>query len=295
MQDRIFRPVAVEDLEGHNYGPDNFYEGCGRGLYRKANCREATDSDDTGDEDADKDAGGDPEDVPLEVTLPPPQLRSAATRAEELYWAGGTTATATAAATTATTSEASDSGDLLLDLAAALSGLESEEDRPPVSLEANVEEPQGLKAEGNEEPQAEETRRPTVTTIGPTGQQRHAEPQAEEPSSPAINPTGPIRQQRRNKKRWDRHRTDKRRRKQAREPEYLVLDSVEASDDEAPPPTGKQDPVAPSLPSSPQAEGDGFYSPVCRRRVSVRARRHIEVNHLPWWIAPDRACWTCRL
>ena len=250
MQDRIFRPVTVEDMEEFDYGPDFFYEGCGPGLYRKANCREATDSDEAENEDA----GGDPEDVPLEVTLPPP--RSATTQAEELYWAGGATATAT----TAATSEASDSGDLLLDMAGALSGFESEEDRPQVAPETDDEEPQGVKSEEMEE----------------------------KPSRPAVSPTGPTRQQRRNRKRRERHRAAKRRRKQAQEPEYLVLDSVEASDDEASPPKGN---VAPS---SPRAEGDGFYCPVCRRRVSVRARRHIEVNHLPWWIAPDRACWSCR-
>ena len=39
---------------------------------------------------------------------------------------------------------------------------------------------------------------------------------------------------------------------------------------------------------------EGSCCPMCRQRVSVRAKRHAEANHLPWWITPDRACCTCR-
>ena len=38
------------------------------------------------------------------------------------------------------------------------------------------------------------------------------------------------------------------------------------------------------------------FCPVCQQRVGdSRLRRHIEARHLPWWIAPDRACWSCRV
>ena len=60
--------------------------------------------------------------------------------------------------------------------------------------------------------------------------------------------------------------------------------------------------AVPRLTTSPMASQLGAgntdrpYCPLCRFRVAdYRLRRHIESFHLPWWIAPDRACWRCRV
>ena len=38
------------------------------------------------------------------------------------------------------------------------------------------------------------------------------------------------------------------------------------------------------------------HCPVCREpSTDSRLRRHIEIAHLPFWIAPERACWECRV
>ena len=50
-----------------------------------------------------------------------------------------------------------------------------------------------------------------------------------------------------------------------------------------------------SLPTA-SAAPDRPYCPLCRQRIADhRLRRHVEAFHLPWWIAPDRACWQCRV
>ena len=36
------------------------------------------------------------------------------------------------------------------------------------------------------------------------------------------------------------------------------------------------------------------YCHVCRKRVTQRLRRHAEEQHVPWWLSPNRACWTCQ-
>ena len=36
------------------------------------------------------------------------------------------------------------------------------------------------------------------------------------------------------------------------------------------------------------------YCLLCDAEVEQRLRRHIEEQHVPWWLSPNRACWTCQ-
>jgi Tat protein secretion system quality control protein TatD with DNase activity len=48
--------------------------------------------------------------------------------------------------------------------------------------------------------------------------------------------------------------------------------------------------------SSEKARGKpskSWYCPVCHKRVGQRLRRHAEREHVPWWLTPNRACWSC--
>ena len=39
----------------------------------------------------------------------------------------------------------------------------------------------------------------------------------------------------------------------------------------------------------------GRYCSLCCTMVTQRFRRHVEERHVPWWLSPNRACWTCHL
>jgi TatD DNase family protein len=38
----------------------------------------------------------------------------------------------------------------------------------------------------------------------------------------------------------------------------------------------------------------GKYCPICKVTVAQRLRRHAEEQHVPWFLSPNRACWTCK-
>ena len=43
----------------------------------------------------------------------------------------------------------------------------------------------------------------------------------------------------------------------------------------------------------PQLSVRGRFCPVCHQNVEQRLRRHMEISHMPWWLSPNRACWSC--
>jgi TatD DNase family protein len=38
----------------------------------------------------------------------------------------------------------------------------------------------------------------------------------------------------------------------------------------------------------------GKYCPICKTIITQRLRRHAEEQHVPWFLSPNRACWTCK-
>ena len=57
--------------------------------------------------------------------------------------------------------------------------------------------------------------------------------------------------------------------------------------------TSRDSSVPPEASSSPRRPSRKFFCPVCHTRLNQRVRRHIEMEHVPWWLSPNRACWRC--
>ena len=47
-------------------------------------------------------------------------------------------------------------------------------------------------------------------------------------------------------------------------------------------------PTGPTLPER------GRQCPLCPRRIAGKLRRHLQDAHLPWYLVPNLACWSCR-
>ena len=89
--------------------------------------------------------------------------------------------------------------------------------------------------------------------------------------------------------------------------EFLVLDSIDGSDEEVDvyldttasdldedEDDGEQWVDAPEYPlSSSSRRSRTARCTACGEVVTQRLRRHIEQQHVPWWLSPTRACWTC--
>lgn len=69
-------------------------------------------------------------------------------------------------------------------------------------------------------------------------------------------------------------------------PDYdeVGLDAAEGPHPPNPPPIPKPKPKA----------GSGRFCTLCDRHVGPQLKRHALDCHLPWFMAPDRVCWTCR-
>lgn len=110
--------------------------------------------------------------------------------------------------------------------------------------------------------------------------------------TPSTSASAPSRQQRKHKRRRSKQRANRKigqKNLVVGQKEFVVIDAIEVEEEETP--TAPAEQMAGT--SDGQVDG-GFYCPICRDRVSVRVKRHLEANHLPWWIIPERACWQCK-
>ena len=261
--EKEMRAATAEDVWEAGQEANLFDEGAGPQMYREANVTELDSSEEEETLTVDSAASG------REVTLWTPPSARAHPRTPE-------TIPAATAGPSRVREEEPDAP--LLDLQGSFSELDSE-DEPLDDIQMQDSSP----APGNPSPAA----------------------QGSFPSSAAsgANPVRQARQKRRNKKRKQRKRaTDLSHQQKAQNA------AEKPSEQGTPKPKKARSQGATAMPEA-MAEGppppedkfsgrstssEGSYCPMCRQRVSVRAKRHAEANHLPWWITPDRACWTCR-
>lgn len=55
-----------------------------------------------------------------------------------------------------------------------------------------------------------------------------------------------------------------------------------------------EDPAVAAEDCSVPSKRKGKFCHVCRVNITQRLRRHAEEKHVPWWLSPNRACWTCQ-